>query len=172
MKKSSQMAYDFALTKNITVKNQKNVARLKAITPTYENDAWLDDLLFVTKQVVKHKSSLYGKTNYNGFVWDFITSDKYSLKDLLNREKGSLQSIQRLWQELMTVNFEDVKSFDVPVIFIEGRFDEHVSSKLAEDYWSTIETEKEFYWFEQSCHFPQWSEAEKFSGILLDLLFY
>lgn len=169
MQKSSQLAYDFALAKNITAKNQKNVDRLKAITPTYESDAWLDELLFVTKQVVKHKGSLYGKANYNSFVLDFIASDKYSFKDLLNREKGSLQSIQRLWTELMTVNFEDIKNYDVPVIFIEGRFDEHVSSKLAEDYWSTIETEKEFYWFEQSCHFPQWSEAEKFSGIIRSL---
>lgn len=166
MQKSSQMAYDFALTKNIAAGNQKNVDRLNAISPTYENDAWFDDLLFVTKQVVKHKGSLYGKANYNSFVWDFITSDKYSLKDLLNREKGSLQSIQHLWQELMTVNFEDIKSFGVPVIFIEGRFDEHVSSKLAGAYWGTIETEKEFHWFEKSCHFPQWSEAEKFSGII------
>lgn len=170
MQKSSQMAYDYALRENIAAKNKKTVDRLNAITPTYQSEGWLDDLLFVTKQVVKHKGSLYGKTSYNSFVWDFITSDKYNLKDLLNREKGSLQSIQRLWQELMTVNFEDVKSFDVPVIFIEGRFDEHVSSKLAEAYWGTIETKKEFYWFEQSCHFPQWSEAEKFNGTLRALV--
>lgn len=94
MQKSSQMAYNFALSKNLTTNHQKVVNRLKTIVPTYVNDAWLTDLLFVTKQVVKHRGSLYGKTNYNNFVWDFIASNRYNLKDLINREKGSLQSIQ------------------------------------------------------------------------------
>lgn len=30
--------------------------------------------------------------------------------------------------------------------------------------------EQQFYWFEKSCHFPQWSESERFNTLLCDLL--
>ena len=57
----------------------------------------MEELLFVTKQVVKQKGSLYSKSNYNKFILDFLVLPDYSLKDLLNRQKGALQSIKYLW---------------------------------------------------------------------------
>lgn len=170
MKKSMRLSYEFALEKNIYGGKRKAVEKLKAIDCSYTSPTWLSDLLYVTKQVVKHKGSLYGKTNYNRFVLNFILSSKYGLRDLIHHPKGSLQSIQYLWQKLMTVDFEPIKAFGVPVVFVEGRHDYHVSSKIAEEYFQTIETPKQFYWFEHSCHFPQWSEADKFNRIIIGLL--
>lgn len=165
MKKSSKIAYDFALKHA----SGKVAERLKRTDFSYRGEHWLEDLLYITKQVVKYKGSLYGASNYNKFVFDFIFSRKYGIKDLINREKGSLQGIRYLWQELMGISFEDITSFDVPVIFIEGKFDYHVSSKLAKEYFDTITSAKEFCLFEKSCHFPQWSEADKFNNILKNL---
>lgn len=172
MKKSSKIAYEFVLQKNEKHKNDKIVRKLESIDYTYSQLSWLDDLLFVTGQVVKHKGSLYGKTNYNRFVLDFLLSKDYSLKDLINRQKGSLQSIQYLWQELMDINFEDIKDFQVPVIFVEGRHDYHVSSELVFLYYNTINSQKQFIWFEHSCHFPQWSESEKFYNVMHNIRTY
>ncbi len=169
MMKSSRLAYEYALEKNQEIGNSKVVSKLMAIDCTYRTQTWLNDLLFVTGQVVKFKGSLYGKRNYNQFLFDFLFSSDYSLKDLINRQKGSLQSIKYLWQELMLVDFEAVKSFDAPVVFIEGRNDYHVSSTLANTYFHSITSEKEFYWFDNSCHFPQWSEAAKFYNIMKSL---
>ncbi len=169
MRKSSQIAYEYALQKNQESGDKKTLEKLKMIDCTYCRGQWLDDLLFVTKQVVKYKGSLYNKTNYNRFVKDFLLSPEYSIKDLLNREKGSLQSIKYLWQELMSVNFENITQFDVPVVFVEGRNDYHVLSTIAHTYFDSITSEKQFYWFEQSCHFPQWSEPDKFFNVLKSL---
>ncbi len=91
------------------------------------NDTWLQDLLFTTKQVVKHGGSLYGATKYNRFVWDFIRAQEYTLRDLLCREKGAL---------------------------------------LAAQYFESITTPKQLYWFERSAHFPQWSEPERLHQVL------
>ncbi len=165
MKKSCRAAYDFALANA----KGKALERLRTIDCTYQGDQWLDDLLFVTGQVVKHKGSLYGRTNYNDLVFPFLFSRYYSLPDLLRRQKGSLQSIRFLWPELMGTDFEAETRFGVPVVLVEGREDHHVSSQLARDYYDTIQTEKQFYWFEQSCHFPQWSESEKFNGLMAEL---
>ena len=81
-----------------------------------------------------------------------------------------MQSIKYLWQELMNVDFEDTTSFEVPVVFVEGRGDYHVSSDLVYDYFQTIESPKKFYWFENSCHFPQWSEPQKFCEVMKSVI--
>lgn len=170
MMKSSACALEYAIQKNIENKNQKVVNRLKTVDCRYTGDGWIDDLLFVTKQVVKYGGSLYGKKNYNTFIIEFLISREYTLADLIKRQKGSYQSIQFLWQELMKVNFEENTNFDVPVTFIEGKYDAHVSSELAAGYYKTITTPKNLYLFEQSAHFPQWSEAEKFNKILIGMV--
>lgn len=166
MRKSSKIAYEYALEHA----GKKSLERLRGIDCSYQADSWLNDLLFVTRQVVKHKGSLYGRTNYNDLVLPFLFSRYYSLPDLIRRQKGSLQAIQCLWQEVMQTNFETQTQYGAPIILIEGRYDSHVSSALAKEYFDRIETEKQFYWFEKSCHFPQWSESERFNKLLCDLL--
>ncbi|MFR2486066.1 MAG: alpha/beta fold hydrolase [Hungatella sp.] len=69
----------------------------------------------------------------------------------------------------METNFEGQTVYGAPVIFVEGRHDFHVSSELAKEYYDTIQSEKQFHWFEHSCHFPQWSEPEKFHKLMLEL---
>lgn len=166
MKKSCRIAYDYALENA----NKSVMKKLKTIDCSYMGDNWLNDLLFVTKQVVKYKGSLYGKRNYNNLITPFLFSEHYSLLDLLRRQKGSLQSIQFLWQELMQTDFENNIQYEIPILFVEGKYDMHVSSALAKDYYDKIQSKKQFVWFEQSCHFPQWSENNKFNQLIIDLI--
>ncbi len=85
---------------------------------------------------------------------------------MIRRQRGSLQAIRYLWQEVMQTNFEAQTQYGAPIIFIEERYDNHVSSALAKEYFDCIETEKQFYWFEESCHFPQWSESDRFNKLI------
>lgn len=166
MKKSCQIAYEYAWSKA----DKKTRKKLAQIDCTYTKESWLQDLLFVTRQVVKYKGSLYGKSSYNKLVIPFLCSKYYTPLDLVKRQKGSLQSIMFLWQELMQTNFENHVQYDVPIIFVEGRHDMHVSSKLVKEYYDSILSTKEFIWFENSCHFPQWSESNKFNQMMIDLV--
>ncbi len=170
MQKGARHQYEYVVSKSKEYGKAGILERLSKIDISYTQDNWLDDLLFVTRLVVKYKGSLYGKANYNKLVKDFIFSRGFGIKDLINREKGSLQSIKYLWPELMAVSFLSATQFEVPIVLIEGRHDHHVSSALAKEYYDTITTEKRFYWMEQSCHFPQWSEPERFNQILLSLV--
>ena len=165
MKKSCRIAYEFALEHA----DRKALARLQGIDCSYSKDGWLEDLLFVTGQVVKHKGSLYGRSSYNDLIWPFLFSKDYSVPDLIRRQKGGLQALRYLWQELMQTDFEGQTRYDVPLLFVEGRYDSHVSSDLVKAYHDRIETPKRFVWFEKSCHFPQWSESERFNQLLLEL---
>ena len=107
---------------------------------------------------------------YNNLAIPFLLSRYYTLADLIRRQRGSLQAIQYLWQEVMQTNFEAQTQYGAPIIFIEGRYANHVSSALAKEYFDRIETEKQFYWFEESCHFPQWSESDRFNKLICNLL--
>lgn len=169
MVESSKRALSYVISKNKEISNHQVVKQLESIDYHYTQDSWFRDLLFTTGQVVKHKGSLYGKTNYNYLIKTFIFSKSYRFKDLLNRQKGARQSILRLWPELMTVNFESVIRFEVPIVFIEGRDDFHVSKDLCFEYFQKIETEKQFIEFEKSAHFPQWSESNRFNQTIIDL---
>lgn len=166
MKESSRLAHRFAVEQA----TGKAAARLAEIDPAYEGEHWLDDLLFVTGQVVKHKGSFYGASNYNRMVRAFLLSRDYGLRDLLARQKGALQSIRYLWRELMGVSFWGVTSYEMPVIFVEGAGDRHVSSALAKEYFERITSEKQLHMLEHACHFPQWSQAERFNRTVIDLL--
>lgn len=166
MQKSCYEAYQFALNHA----DAKNRERLRQIDCSYTGPNWLQDLLYVTKQVVKHKGSLYGKTNYTMLTTPFLCSKYYTPFDLIRRQKGSLQSIVHLWQELMQVDFSGQTKFGAPVVFVEGHGDFHVSAALTHAYYQTITTEKQFHWFEHSCHFPQWSESDKFHQLMVALL--
>lgn len=165
MRKSCRLAYDYAMANA----NRRNRKRLQTIDCSYTGNNWLKDLLFVTGQVVKQKGSLYGRRNYLDLTLPFLCSGYYSIFDLWKRQKGSLQSIRFLWQELMDTNFEEVLQYEVPVVFVEGRYDSHVSSALAERYYQSIQSEKQLVWFEHSCHFPQWSESDKFNSLMKEL---
>ena len=70
----------------------------------------------------------------------------------------------------MEVNFEPILSYEVPVIFAVGHHDYHVSFDLVKRYYDTLQSEKRFIWFEQSGHFPQWSEANKFNQLVTELV--
>ena len=166
MMKSEKIAYDFVLQKNKEMNNMKIIKKLELIDYSYSQETWLKDLLFVKRQVVKHKGSLYEKTNYNRFILDFLVSTEYNLWDVFNRLRGSMQSIKHLWQELMSINFEDINEFEVPVVFVAGRGDYHVSSDLVYEFFLALKSPKQFHWFENSCHFPQWCEPQKFYEVM------
>lgn len=165
VKKSCQLAYDFALARASARAREK----LTQIDCSYAGPTWFADLLYVTGQVIKGGGSLYGKRNYLSLTLPFLFSTHYSLLDLIRRQKGSVQSIRRLWPELMTVDFEGQTEFEVPVVFVEGAQDKHVSSDLAKAYFDTIQTEKRWVCFEKACHFPHWSQADQFNSLLIDL---
>lgn len=65
MKKSCRLSYDFAAAHA----GPRALERLKHTDCTYTGENWLDDLLFVTGQVVKHGGSLYGRSNYNDLIY-------------------------------------------------------------------------------------------------------
>ena len=57
----------------------------------------------------------------------------------------------------------------MPVYFMEGRHDLIVPSGLSEKYFKALRApKKELFWFENSAHMPNFEEASKFNGLMID----
>jgi pimeloyl-ACP methyl ester carboxylesterase len=99
-----------------------------------------------------------------------ISATEYTLIDKINFFKGIFTSNHLLWPELLTINLKKQElSFKVPVYFALGRYDYEAPSIIAEQYFKIIEApKKEIIWFENSAHFANIEENEKFDDLLIN----
>lgn len=140
--------------------------RIAAIDTSFQQEDWYNDLMLFMKQLIKTEGSLYGKKSYFSFYQYFVRSKNYTLRDCIQRIKGSKQAIERLWQEVATVDFSDYSAFKVPIILIEGEQDYHASKDLAFAFYQKITTPKSYICMKKTAHFPQWTRAEAYNKVV------
>ncbi|BDR58066.1 alpha/beta fold hydrolase [Xylocopilactobacillus apicola] len=152
------------------INTQKNLdLQREFLTGKIKDTDLKKDSIYLTRKIVKHGGSLYQQTNEAKLIRPFITSGVYSFGTLINFLKGSKQTVNALWDEVMQVNFEDVKEYSVPVYFFEGKHDHHVPSSLVDNYAKTLQSPASVVWFESSGHYPQWEEPDKFNDQLIKI---
>lgn len=62
-----------------------------------------------------------------------------------------------------------ITKLDLPVYFIMGEYDYMTSMNSAKTYFDQIDADKkEFITYDQSAHYPQFEEKEKFSKWMVD----
>lgn len=95
----------------------------------------------------------------------FLVGPEYNLMDGIRYNKGAASSTDKITLEVLNNNITDiVKEIDIPVYFIMGKHDGLTSPKLAEKYLNSLNVKgkKEMVIFEDSAHYPQFEEKEKF----------
>jgi pimeloyl-ACP methyl ester carboxylesterase len=125
------------------------------------------------------KRDLYGKwLAAFGGMWH--SSDKfdrvgwmtsaveYSWPEKLAYTRAAEKSFKLLLPQLATVDLgATVPNVEVPVYFAVGRYDYMAPFEVSLAYFSTLKAPtKEWIWFDNSAHFPQWEEAQKFHDLL------
>ncbi len=99
------------------------------------------------------------------------SSPNYTNADHLNYMKGYGFSQYCLWDQVMKVNFfKETTELKVPVYFFEGRHDYGTPFALVEKYFKVVSAPyKEIIWFENSGHFPNLEEPQKYQKQLIDI---
>ncbi len=169
MKENERLSYEYTLEQAILRNDKKAKKELEDIGAEHFNRIdWFKCLLLQRKYLVKYGGAIYGESNYLCLEKHFLSSPEYSLIDIMNRVRGSKQSLKMLWLKLLKINlFEISTQFDLTIYFIEGRHDYNAPSSIASEYYESIKAPiKELIWFENSAHFPQWEEPKKFHNIL------
>ncbi|MFT9820354.1 alpha/beta hydrolase, partial [Lysinibacillus sp. NPDC056185] len=101
-----------------------------------------------------------------------LFSREYNLLDVIRYNYG-LSNPQKTLLEELTKNQNQlptkVKKLELPFYFVMGKYDYNTSSNAAKKYFDMIEADKkEFIAFEQSAHYPQFEEKEKFYEWMCD----
>lgn len=123
----------------------------------------VDDELELGQWVERFGGTLRGGLSTGKLIWSALRTDEVALPDLARFGRGNRFSLEALRPEYSRVDLTGTRSFAVPVIFMLGRYDWHVPSVLAADYFDTIEApEKRLIWFERSAHNPPFEEPEAF----------
>ncbi len=171
---SERMMYRVALETAAAQGNEKAAIELKEIgVPPYEKFA---DYRTMKGWVHRFRDPVYDEISPWKFARWALASPAYSWGDLLRLILGMRFSFSHLWQEAFyrTDLFKQAPKLDVPVYFFLGRHDRTVtaSAALAERYFDRLEAPKgkQLIWFENSGHWPQLEEPEKFSTVLTDEL--
>ena len=165
MASNEKLSYDFTLREAINRGDMEAKNTLLRMGSEFDfSSDWMTRLLYQRKLLVKFGGSLYGKKSYSSLEKYFLFSPEYSVIDIVNRIRGSKQSLKALWPELMNVSFTDtITRLEVPVYFFQGEFDFNTPSELLVKYFEKLEApHKELIWFNKSAHFPQWEEPIKF----------
>lgn len=115
-------------------------------------------------------------SNYNQLlkstILNMLFSKAYCLPDIPKTIKGMEFCQDALMPEFNELNlFDNIKSVDVPVHFIQGKLDGIAPYQIAVKYYEYLRAEKKsFTSFDYSAHMPHYEEPEKFSRLLKETI--
>jgi pimeloyl-ACP methyl ester carboxylesterase len=175
MEENEQISYDWTLAQAIKAEDKQAVRTLTEIgTPPYTGDGQ-KKLMTQRRLLGKYGGELYGSSKgaFPLIFSSLLCATEYTLLDKVNFFKGIFASNHLLWQELLTINLSNqALFFEVPIYFALGKHDYEVPSVLSEQYFNIIEApKKEIIWFENSAHFANIEENEKFNNLLINRVF-
>ncbi len=165
-------------------RNEELSHRFLVETAKQRGDTWISNRLaelgappygFNLSTAMQQKAMLF---HYRGLLWQptaglervavAFWSPFYDLLGLFNVARGSLQTIQALMPEFISVKFDrTVRELKVPVAFVLGRHDYMTPSALAAELYAKVKApHKEIHWFEEAAHFPYYADPERFATIV------
>lgn len=126
--------------------------------------------LTLGKWVERFGGAFHGSLSTGKLIWAALSTDEANVIDLVKFGQGNHLSLTQLEGETSQLNLSDhYRSFDVPIVFLLGRYDWHIPAVLAEQYFEKIEAPcKRPVWFEQSAHNPPFEEPEKFNTVMIE----
>jgi pimeloyl-ACP methyl ester carboxylesterase len=118
----------------------------------------------------KYGGEVYGNSRGGFFITigSLLKATEYSWIDRINFFRGIFASMRLIWPQLLNVDLMvQASELKVPVYFLEGKHDYEAPSLLAEQYYETLKAPgKKLIWFENSAHFLNAEEVDKFNEFL------
>ncbi len=141
--------------------NEKDTAYLKSLEQAITNGEIITPRNYVRKYGFAARKI---DDNFDYFL-GFVFGCEYNLADIIRFYSGSIKYQDKLIAESVINPLSQVVTrIDVPTYFVMGKYDGMTSPKAAETYLHSLsgEGEKAFVLFEESAHYPQFEETQKF----------
>ena len=165
-----QVAYRFLLEEAKRRSDTKALAELTSLgVPPYSGGDGLAKWKRCARWLGEFGAVWHSSEKFDRVGW-MLSSIEYSWPEKLRFNRAAERSFDLLYPDLLSVNlFESVRQVQVPVFLAGGRHDRLAPVEVAERYFSSlIAPTKEWVLFENSAHFPQWEERQRFHKLLVD----
>lgn len=118
----------------------------------------------------RHGFELRGATSMWPILRTGLRASEYNLTDALNVGRGASRVARLMDHNVISGPLDrEVLAVDIPVFFFLGRHDLNTPSSLAAAYLDSLSAPvKGLVWFEDSAHFPFWTEAAVFHRHLME----
>ena len=109
----------------------------------------------------------HSESKFDRVGW-MISSVEYAWPEKIRFTGAAEKSFELLLPQLAAVDMDAaVPKVEVPVYFAVGRYDHMAPFDVSHAYFDHLQAPaKTWVWFENSAHFPQWEEPEKFHDLL------
>ncbi|MDD5463223.1 MAG: alpha/beta hydrolase [Methylococcales bacterium] len=161
-----RVSYEWALTQATAQDNRRAIMVLRAMNPGPRS---VDDELTKGKWVEAFGGVFHQDLSTGQLILAALSTDEANLVDLIRFGQGNRFSLESLRPEYSKLDLTRYRVFQVPIVFLLGRYDWQVPSVLAERYFNTLVAPcKRIIWFEQSAHNPPFEEPERFVHVMVD----
>lgn len=153
-------ALNYSINQAQNAGNIDDISDLNGLTEKIQNG----DTFVPRNYIAKYGGSVRLIDNPDGDNLGILLSSEYNLLDLIRYNFGISNSQNVLLEDILKEPLPTIVTrLDLPVYFVMGEYDYMTTSKEAKKYFDMIEAkQKEFISFEQSAHYPQFEEKEKF----------
>ncbi|PRA09510.1 MULTISPECIES: alpha/beta fold hydrolase [unclassified Paenibacillus] len=105
------------------------------------------------------------------YISGFLLNPEYNGLDMIRFYTGMFSSQDILLKEAFDQNLPDiVDHLEIPTYFVTGKYDYMTTANAARDYFDVLDAPiKDFIVFNESAHYPQFEEKEKFVKWLNEL---
>jgi len=136
----------------------------------FQGNAWNEEYDYV----VKYGGAWAWKSNLSQLMEIMSSSSLYDENEKRSIPMGMDFSCRLLYNVMASTNlFDEVKSIDIPVLFIVGKHDKLTSTDVVTKYYEElIAPQKRIVYFSNSAHFPFLEETDYFCEVInnIDLL--
>jgi pimeloyl-ACP methyl ester carboxylesterase len=174
VRESDRINYEYALSMAKEFNNFEALQELQEIEPPpFTNENLLKKMSTLMKWVHKFMADSLDWNESSVNLKTLIeTETEYSPTEKQMFWHVLADTFELVYPQLYQVNLDFIKQvpkLDVPVYFMEGRYDYKAPFELAEKYYNVLEApKKEFIWFDKSGHSPCYKEAAKFNSIMIN----
>lgn len=171
MQEGECVSYNWTLEQAVKANDKKSIKLLKEMgVPPYSGD-WQKKVIAQRRILGKYGGEVYGSSKGGFFIVlrSLLTATEFSWIDRINFFRGIFASMRLLWPQLYNINLmEQAPELKVPVYFLEGKHDYESPSILTEKYYEILKAPiKKLIWFENSAHFINAEETEKFNEFFI-----
>ncbi len=165
-----QVGYRFLADEAKRRNNQDAQDELAKIgPPPYLGDGGADKRKVYGKWLEEFGALWHSPEKFDRVGW-MISSVEYAWPEKISYTRAAQRSFDLLLPQLAAVDMNSaVPHVQVPVYFAVGRYDHMAPFEVSQQYFDElVAPKKEWIWFENSAHFPQWEEKEKFHDLLVN----